>query len=717
MQYARPSPPPRVHGGARLALAGLLTVALIVTAAPQAFAQEADLDLKLLFGFNKDPKVGKPGEAELRPNAAQEVFVFVENKTGEDQEATVELMSGEAVQLSSSPKMKFKKKEKDEDPPTLVVWDTAPAVKTALPSDIWYRIKNKDGKVVKNSRKTLQVARPYTYLTSTATYVPGSEKAKNHFELTVKPNKTGAPVGGPPIKVELDISPANIDKLVPGQAKSGRYSGFLVLDAVNAFLTLEAKGLLFADSAVTPEGTIYATVDGFKRAIIADTTFGKTGGEGKVDIRDAARMSLPLPKYSVPTTLKLPVFADGNIDWSDRVLIQVLAAKKKEGDEEKKFWATVKEFKGPRQVKHNFVAGGDGGLAFAPDVADWIAELDFSGVFDATEVRLMVLPEGKTADTDAKPLYNGATRKTSGKEVIQGITFDATPPEVLEYVAAPEAAYRGRVLAVYVDAADKESGITEVYFYLGKPAEGGKLAPGVEKVPGERVPGTEFWLARFPIPADAKGTFQVNVVAVNGVGLASTKPLILPITDPPPEAAAVSGRVFEMDNPIDNLPVLLLSSEGVELQLERTAGGGKYAFKGLQPGTYGVFARREQSRYRKLRTLVIKGREQVTDFDLLLEPPPAVLKERKKKLGSISGVVKEGPRPQAGLKVQLVDPVTRREIKSTTTNAGGGYKFSDLPKRSYVVFVAKSASTTKAQAAVDLDTGEDKTGVDLKLFR
>src|SRR5262245_18008146 len=122
-------------------------------------------------------------------------------------------------------------------------------------------------------------------------------------------------------------------------------------------------------------------------------------------------------------------------------------------------------------------------------------------------------------------------------------------------------------MPVFASATDKESGVVDMYFYLGKPVDG-KMPPGTVKVPGTQprpddVP--EDWTAAFQVPPDAKGTFEVTVVAINGAGLSSTKTLVLPVTDPPPTAASISGRVFELDEPKDNVPVVLLNADGEEV--------------------------------------------------------------------------------------------------------------------------------------------------------
>jgi hypothetical protein len=702
-------PPPRIPAALRLALASLLALATAGLVSPQAWGQdEKDLKLKLHFSF-KDEAAAAKGGVSLRPNVAQEVFVFVENEDDDaDQEVTVQLLAGGAPELSQ--KVTAKKGAK-----TRVVFEKAPPAAKALTGTLTFRALNKDGKFNPGLDARLQVARPRTYIEPTALYTPGDS---NRFELTVAPKKDIAP-GGPAARFELEVSPENIPGLTPGQKKAGRYSGFLPL-IPGSSLTLDARDLKF-DTAKDHKGVIFVTVDGYRRAITADTTFALAGAPTTPDLFDDPSLSLPLPRYSRPATLTLPVHADGNIAWDDRIKIQLAAGKKKDAKEgeDPRLWADVAEVTGPREVKYSYTRGPGGGLLVTPAVSDWKVALDFSGVFDKTEVRLVLLDKaGK-----ARSLRDGSTRAVSGDAVIQSVVFDDSPPEALEFEAPPKAGYKGRDLRVFAKAKDSESGIAEVYFLAGKPGEGGKMPPGAVKVPGELVEDTNLYGAWFNISPDAKGPVEVTVVAVNRVGLASTRTLTIPRLDPPPDTASIAGRVFEMDTPVDNLAVVLLDDKGQELAMERTAGGGKFLFTGIEPGSYALFARKEANGFRALRKFTIVGKEQLTGQDLKLEAPPQAVKAPKKeekkdeKNARIKGAVVEGERPQNGIQVVLTDLEAKKVVGTATTNASGAYEFKDLPKGKYAVTASKSASNTKARKDVELAAGEEKAGVELKLFR
>src|SRR5262249_43841485 len=83
---------------------------------------------------------------------------------------------------------------------------------------------------------------------------------------------------------------------------------------------------------------------------------------------------------------------------------------------------------------------------------------------------------------------------------------------------------------------------------------------------------------------------------------------------------------------------------------------------------------------------------------------------------SITGTVVEGDRLQVGIPVQLND-TAGRAIRTTKTAAGGKFVFEDLDPGSYRVVATKSASRTRGETPVGIGPGEQKTGVEVKLYR
>jgi len=107
-------------------------------------------------------------------------------------------------------------------------------------------------------------------------------------------------------------------------------------------------------------------------------------------------------------------------------------------------------------------------------------------------------------------------------------------------------------------------------------------------------------------------------------------------------------------------------------------------------------------------------------------PPPekgakegAAKKEEGPKTGTITGTLKEGPRPQRQLTVVLYefDPQDKPKEKARAkTDDAGKFSFKDLEPGKYTLTAAKPASRTKASAQVKVVAGKVVTA-DLKLSR
>jgi uncharacterized protein (DUF2141 family) len=748
-------PPVRVPAAARFTVASLLLAAAAFGLVAPARAQEDNILARALVGFNKDVAPGTLG-AILRPNVAQEVFVWAYNEDPDnEQKLTIQFLVGGKAELS-------KEVTVPKGGKMLVAWDKAPPAPKELKGAIRFRALNKDGKYNAGTDAKLDIAPPRGYMKATAGYDPGDQKkAGGRLDATAEPSLKQEADRKSAAKVELDLSRANLPALLPDLPKAGRYAGLLRLEK-DASLTLEARGLKFADEG-EGDGPVYLNADGWARAFVFRLTYGVSGAERTVDPVTTPMLSLSLPRYSKPGQVAASVRADGEIDWGHKILVQTVAGKKKakaaEGEGDKKgddkkdkgddrLWATVAEFAGPRAVKTTYKAGDNGGLEITPTVSEHKASLDFTGVFEEAQVRL-VLVTGKDEngeDVLSERLYDGNTLKPAprvkyevrlpkkkgeeekketreGTAVFQSIMFDETPPDVLEFEGAERVALRGQKLALFVKAGDKESGIADVSFYLGKP-EGDKMPPALKPIRAElKDKGRGLWGAAIDVPADAKGPLVVTAVATNGVGLTRAKTESIPVED---AKATITGRVFETDTALEGVPVVLMSAEekdrGRELRVERAGAGGKFTFAGLEPGKYALFARREMNGSRKLSGVIeIVGRETV-DRDLNLEPPEDVLKAKEKrkekaKKARISGQVVEGPRAQPGVRMRLFDLTARKEVATAVTDGDGRYQFKDLEKGRYAVTALKSASNTRSRTEVDLADGEDKKGVDLKLYR
>jgi len=81
------------------------------------------------------------------------------------------------------------------------------------------------------------------------------------------------------------------------------------------------------------------------------------------------------------------------------------------------------------------------------------------------------------------------------------------------------------------------------------------------------------------------------------------------------------------------------------------------------------------------------------------------------------GVVMEGDRPQAGIPVQLLNATNNTVVASATTNADGSFTLENVPPGSYRITARKSSSRTQAIKPVELASGQQLKGVEVKLYR
>jgi hypothetical protein len=673
--------------------------------------------LSLFLTFKKDGVAPSPKALELRPNVLQEVFAYVKNDGEESQSVTVQLVASDGkVEATSKPVTAAGGKA------TLVEWAPAPSAPPGkppapqeLPMPVVLRMTDKSGPVGRDLPVVIASAADYLRPPA-AEFFPASAKqgqAGNRFEVEVKRNKD-FPFGGPASRVELDLRPDRIKGLVPGQEKKGRYSGLLGADTDS--LVLEARDLQLEGNA---RGFVYLNVDGVPRAFVFGADFPVSGKPTTSLLATSPILATSLPRYARPSAAMPLIVETGGARISENARIKLdLLASSKDGKDE---YAEVAEFKGPRQEKLFFgKTGPNGGLLFQPEVKDWSATVDLSGVLGTTKVRLRLFnQDGKEQEVinGAKPPSPDGGETT--REMVQEITIDATPPVVKDLGTVPSPVARGRKLLVKARCADDESTVTEVVFYLGKPGPDGKMAPDAPQARARLE--KDDWQAEFDVPADQKSPLGVVVRVTNGVGMQTTKSLSVEVVDPEPDYGSIVGRVYEKEAPVDNVRVRLYDAKGILRRRERSAEGGKFAFKDLYDGKYRVAARHETTNYaaEKVVTVqdkkvIVEGKPLTEPLELVLQPPPPGADPKKAR---ISGVVREGDRTQRGLTVTLSDAASGKALLTTKTGEAGQYEFKDLKPGKYRVSASKSASNTRGQQTVDLKEAEDKTGVDIKLYR
>ena len=103
----------------------------------------------------------------------------------------------------------------------------------------------------------------------------------------------------------------------------------------------------------------------------------------------------------------------------------------------------------------------------------------------------------------------------------------------------------------------------------------------------------------------------------------------------------------------------------------------------------------------------------------LVDPAPAgsaAAKQPEKPQTTIEGTVVEGSRLQPNLPVRLVD--VQNVIRDTvTTDAKCKFLFKDVAAGAYRVMASKSGSNTRGETPVQVQDGQKKTGVEIKLTR
>jgi hypothetical protein len=86
------------------------------------------------------------------------------------------------------------------------------------------------------------------------------------------------------------------------------------------------------------------------------------------------------------------------------------------------------------------------------------------------------------------------------------------------------------------------------------------------------------------------------------------------------------------------------------------------------------------------------------------------------KPGSIQGTVLQGPLPQPGLAVRLVDE-TNNVRATTVTDAAGNFTFSEVAPGAYRVAADRPMARTRGETPVSVGAGQKRIGTDIKLYR
>jgi hypothetical protein len=397
-----------------------------------------------------------------------------------------------------------------------------------------------------------------------ARFDPPGAGENSRSKLTVKVRAV-APVVGPPCLVELVLPAARI----PGLLAEGEGTFRAELAREGDEATLFAQGLRFEEGE-EETGVAYLTIDGVPRALVLRTVFARRGEatrphpESRPEVRlaagIAARAEAPLdvgleldrPPVGATVEVRLGGTVEGVFRTDARATIEAT-----------------------RQVIHINPRGPAGALALKAAVRDPVVTLPGVRVRGQRELRARLLdPSGREIASDSMTVAIG----------------DQAPGRV-RLVGVPKYARTGTTLTLRATATVPGSGIKEVVFFLGRPAEG-KRPPDAVAVPARPLDRARTsWRAQVNLPPDRRGPTAVSVQFASGVGLSAFDTAMVDVVDTiPVEPGAIRGVVVEGPRPQSDLEVVLRDAKGSPLARTATSRTGTFEFPAVAPGAYEVVA-------------------------------------------------------------------------------------------------------------------------------
>lgn len=156
----------------------------------------------------------------------------------------------------------------------------------------------------------------------------------------------------------------------------------------------------------------------------------------------------------------------------------------------------------------------------------------------------------------------------------------------------------------------------------------------------------------------------------------------------------ISGKVTDQNgDTVDDADVELQDDQGNTVETTQTDNEGKYAFTGVDPGDYTVIA--TKTGYKSDQGDVTLGSGGSETRDLQIEQ------------GTIRGkVVDEDGKGVEDADVELRDD-NGDLVRETTTDAGGNFRFDDLPLGTYTVIIKASGYDTRTEDGVVVDEDDN----------
>jgi hypothetical protein len=517
----------------------------------------------------------------LRPNVAQEYFLFIHNPGPEIKgPVTVELRAGgKAVDKAKAvlPRLAAEKTQLISFAPVAPDGKPVPAPpgdKPPPPAELKGVIEAvasvENDKIISNKAR-VDLGRPSKYLVVLTPQFT-CDRDKGTLTVTVR---AGKEFSGPPCRIELDLRPDRIPFLAPDFKPAGSYGDELTKAGEEKTLVARDLPLRAGDAP----GLVYLTVDGYQRAF----TFRITNSPGTSQlpvVQDPLIRLLARDAVSATAPSKISLEAD-NVPLGARIEMGLY---EDDSFSDEKRHGKLFVFPGARQVQLFFTpVSSGGGLLFSSKVADWTDELDATKEFGSRVLRVRL----RDKSNQDKP-FTRAVREGQLEESVERIAFrmfiTSTTPEGVKFIwGRDKTAERGGTLKLKATGRDPKTDIAKVVFFLGKPKEG-KLPP--DTVAGVRTKDKDIWTADVEIPPDKTGVLDLGVQFTNTAGLDAIALDKVTVVEPKPRGASIKGEVMENGRPQREQLVVLFDLKGMKVKEVKTDKDAKFEFKDVAPGEY-----------------------------------------------------------------------------------------------------------------------------------
>ena len=269
-----------------------------------------------------------------------------------------------------------------------------------------------------------------------------------------------APIVGPPLTVEMVLSPERI----PGMLAPGEGTFRVELAAEGDEALLFAEGIKL-DAREDERGFVDLTVDGAERAAIYETTFARRGEPTtpRLDNRPALRLKAA-PSAFTGATYDVGIAID-NVPEASHVEL-MLGQYTGGGFRPDK----TREFPAEKSSMRLNPRGPAGSLRFEAEVRDPVLPLDVRKIRGRRELRGRLLAfEGQAVATDEL-----------------AVVFDDRAPSGVKFIDTPKYALKGGPLTLKAAGDSAGSGVKKVIFFVGRPVEN-KMPPTAVPIEGRPV--------------------------------------------------------------------------------------------------------------------------------------------------------------------------------------------------------------------------------------